>query len=159
MGASFSHVSRGEIMQKTTRTVEQVLARKPQRLLSVAPDASVFDALTLLARHDVGALVVIDGERLVGIFSERDYARQVVLQGKTSRETRVRDIMTPKVVCVRPGQNLQDCMVLMTERRIRHLPVLDHKKVVGVISIGDVVKEVIAEQQVMIEQLEQYIHS
>jgi CBS domain-containing protein len=146
-------------MQKTTRTVEQVLARKPQRLLSVAPDASVFDALTLLARHDVGALVVIDGERLVGIFSERDYARQVVLQGKTSRETRVRDIMTPKVVCVRPGQNLQDCMVLMTERRIRHLPVLDHKKVVGVISIGDVVKEVIAEQQLMIEQLEQYIHS
>jgi CBS domain-containing protein len=146
-------------MQKTTRTVEQVLARKPQRLLSVAPDASVFDALTLLARHDVGALVVMDGERLVGIFSERDYARQVVLQGKTSRETRVRDIMTPKVVCVRPGQNLQDCMVLMTERRIRHLPVLDHKKVVGVISIGDVVKEVIAEQQLMIEQLEQYIHS
>jgi CBS domain-containing protein len=146
-------------MQKTTRTVEQVLARKPQRLLSVAPDASVFDALMLLARHDVGALVVIDGERLVGIFSERDYARQVVLQGKTSRETRVRDIMTHKVVCVRPEQNLHDCMALMTERRIRHLPVLDHKKVVGVISIGDVVKEVIAEQQVMIEQLEQYIHS
>ncbi|MBL8223941.1 MAG: CBS domain-containing protein [Chromatiales bacterium] len=146
-------------MQKTTRTVEQVLARKPHRLLSVAPDASVFDALTLLARHDVGALVVIDGERLVGIFSERDYARQVVLQGKTSRETRVRDIMTPKVVCVRPDQNLHDCMVLMTDRRIRHLPVLDHKKVVGVISIGDVVKEVIAEQQLMIEQLEQYIHS
>jgi CBS domain-containing protein len=146
-------------MQKTTRTVDQVLARKPQRLLSVAPDASVFEALTLLARHDVGALVVMDGERLVGIFSERDYARQVVLQGKTSRETPVRDIMTQKVVCVRPDQNLQDCMVLMTERRIRHLPVLDHKKVVGVISIGDVVKEVIAEQQLMIEQLEQYIHS
>jgi CBS domain-containing protein len=146
-------------MQKTTRTVDQVLARKPQRLLSVAPDASVFEALTLLARHDVGALVVIDGERLVGIFSERDYARQVVLQGKTSRETRVRDIMTQKVVCVRPDQNLHDCMVLMTERRIRHLPVLDQKKVVGVISIGDVVKEVIAEQQLMIEQLEQYIHS
>lgn len=146
-------------MQKTTRTVEQVLARKPQRLLSVAPEASVFDALTLLARHDVGALVVIDGERLVGIFSERDYARQVVLQGKTSRDTRVRDIMTQKVVCVRPDQNLHDCMVLMTDRRIRHLPVLDHKKVVGVVSIGDVVKEVIAEQQLMIEQLEQYIHS
>lgn len=146
-------------MQKTTRTVAQVLARKPGRLLAVAPDASVFDALTLLARHDVGALVVVDGERLVGIFSERDYARQVVLQGKTSRETRVRDIMTHKVVCVRPDQNLHDCMVLMTGRRIRHLPVLDHKKLVGVVSIGDVVKEVIADQQLLIEQLEQYIHS
>jgi CBS domain-containing protein len=146
-------------MQKTSKTVAQVLGRKPQRVLAIGPDATVFEALTMLAEHDVGALVVLDGERLAGIFSERDYARQVALQGKTSRDTRVRDIMTPKVVCVRPDQNVDDCMGLMTARRIRHLPVLDHKKVIGVVSIGDIVKELLAEQQLMIEQLEQYIHS
>ena len=146
-------------MQTTTTTAQQVLARKSQRLLSIAPDATVFDALTLMARHDIGSLVVLDGERLTGIFSERDYARQVVLLGKSSKETRVRDIMTHKVLCVRPDQTVNECMALMTEKRVRHLPVLDHKKVIGVISIGDVVKEVISGQQQMIEQLEQYIHS
>lgn len=147
----------GETMQTTT--AQQVLARKSQRLLSIAPDATVFDALTLMALHDIGSLVVLDGERLTGIFSERDYARQVVLLGKSSKETRVRDIMTHKVLCVRPDQTVSECMALMTQKRVRHLPVLDHKKVVGVISIGDVVKEVISGQQQMIEQLEQYIHS
>lgn len=146
-------------MQKISKTVAQVLGRKPQRVLAIAPDATVFEALTMLAEHDVGALVVLDGERLAGIFSERDYARQVALLGKTSRDTRVRDIMTHKVVCVGPEQDLDDCMGLMTAKRIRHLPVLDHKKVIGVVSIGDVVKELLAEQQLMIEQLEQYIHS
>ena len=146
-------------MQTTTTTAQQVLARKSQRLLSIAPDATVFDALTLMARHDIGSLVVLDGERLTGIFSERDYARQVVLLGKSSKETRVRDIMTHKVLCVRPDQTVNECMALMTEKRVRHLPVLDHKKVIGVISIGDVVKEVISGQQMIIEQLEQYIHS
>ena len=146
-------------MQTTTTTAQQVLARKSQRLLSIAPDATVFDALTLMARHDIGSLVVLDGERLTGIFSERDYARQVVLLGKSSKETRVRDIMTHKVLCVRPDQTVNECMALMTEKRVRHLPVLDHKMVIGVISIGDVVKEVISGQQQMIEQLEQYIHS
>lgn len=146
-------------MQTTTTTAQQVLARKAQRLLSIAPDATVFDALTLMAKHDIGSLVVLDGERLTGIFSERDYARQVVLLGKSSKETRVRDIMTHKVLCVRPDQTVNECMALMTEKRVRHLPVLEHKKVIGVISIGDVVKEVISGQQMMIEQLEQYIHS
>jgi CBS domain-containing protein len=146
-------------MHKVSKTVAQVLGRKPQRVLAVAPDATVFEALTMLAEHDVGALVVLDGERLAGIFSERDYARQVALQGKTSRDTRVREIMTAKVVCVRPDQSVDDCMALMTARHIRHLPVLDHKKVIGVVSIGDVVKELLTEQQLMIEQLEQYIHS
>lgn len=146
-------------MQTTTTTAQQVLARKSQRLLSIAPDATVFDALTLMAKHDIGSLVVLDGERLTGIFSERDYARQVVLLGKSSKEVRVREIMTHKVLCVRPDQTVNECMALMTEKRVRHLPVLDHKKVIGVISIGDVVKEVISGQQTMIEQLEQYIHS
>jgi CBS domain-containing protein len=149
----------GEIMQINTKTAAQVLARKARPLVSIAPDASVFDALTLMAKHDIGSLVVLDGERLTGIFSERDYARQVVLLGKSSRETRVRDIMTHKVLCVRPDHTVGDCMGLMTAKHVRHLPVLDHKKVIGVISIGDVVKEVISEQQLIIEQLEHYIHS
>ncbi|MEO8444419.1 MAG: CBS domain-containing protein [Gammaproteobacteria bacterium] len=146
-------------MHTTTKTVQQVLASKAHRLLAIGPDASVFEALTLMAEHDIGSLVVLDGERLAGIFSERDYARQIVLLGKTSRDTRVRDIMTHKVLCVNPDQTVDQCMALMTAKRVRHLPVLDHKKVIGVISIGDVVKEVISEQQTMIEQLEQYIHS
>ncbi|MDP2323321.1 MAG: CBS domain-containing protein, partial [Gammaproteobacteria bacterium] len=106
-----------------------------------------------------GSLVVLDGERLCGIFSERDYARQIILLGKSSKETRVRDIMTHKVLCVRPEQTVDQCMALMTGKRVRHLPVLDHKKVIGVISIGDVVEVVISEQQQVIEQLEHYIHS
>jgi CBS domain-containing protein len=139
--------------------VHQVLARKANRILSVPPDATVFDALTLMAEHDIGSLVVLDGGHLVGLFAERDYARQVVLVGKTSRETRVREIMTTKVMCVGPDQTIDECMTLMTEKRVRHLPVLDHKKVVGMISIGDVVKEVIVEQQQLIDELEHYIHS
>ncbi|MEO7387352.1 MAG: CBS domain-containing protein [Gammaproteobacteria bacterium] len=146
-------------MHTTSRTVQQVLARKSHRLFFTEPDATVYDALVLMAEHDIGSLVVLDGERLAGIFSERDYARQVVLLGKSSRETRVREIMTHKVLCVRPEHTVSECMGLMTTKRVRHLPVLDHKKVIGVISIGDVVKEVITEQQLMIEQLEQYIHS
>ena len=146
-------------MQRTKKTVHQVLARKANRLVSISPDASVFDALTLMAEHDIGSLVVLDGERLVGIFSERDYARQVVLVGKTSRETRVREIMTTKVMCVQPDESIDECMTLMTEKRVRHLPVLDHKRVVGMISIGDVVKEVIVDQQQLIDELEHYIHS
>ena len=141
------------------KTVEQMLEGKGQRLLSVAPGATVYEALKLMAEHEVGALVVLDGDRLVGIFSERDYARKVILFGKSSKETLVREIMTDKVLCVRPDQTVDQCMALMTDKRVRHLPVLDHKKVTGVISIGDVVKEVISEQRFMIEQLENYIHS
>jgi CBS domain-containing protein len=139
-------------------TVRQLLEGKTTRLLSISPDASVFEALQLMAAKDVGALVVLEGERLAGIFSERDYARKVVLVGKFSKETAVREIMTPKVLCVRPDQTVDQCMALMTEHRIRHLPVLDGNKVIGVISIGDVVKELLSEQQVIISQLESYIH-
>jgi CBS domain-containing protein len=139
-------------------TVRQLLEGKTTRLLSISPDASVFEALQLMAAKDVGALVVLDGERLAGIFSERDYARKVVLVGKFSKETAVREIMTAKVLCVRPEQTVDQCMALMTEHRIRHLPVLDGSKVIGVISIGDVVKELLSEQQVIISQLESYIH-
>ena len=141
------------------KTVAQMLEGKAQRLLSVPPEATVYDALQLMAQADVGALVVLDGERLAGIFSERDYARKVILFGKSSKETLVREIMTEKVLCVRPDQTVDQCMALMTDKRVRHLPVLDHKRVTGVISIGDVVKEVISEQRFMIEQLENYIHS
>ncbi|MCE7901753.1 MAG: CBS domain-containing protein [Gammaproteobacteria bacterium PRO9] len=141
------------------KTVQQMLGSKPAGLVGIAPDATVFDALRLMAEHDIGSLVVIEGDRLSGVFSERDYARQVVLLGKSSKETPVRDIMTHKVTCVSLDQTVEDCMTLMTERRVRHLPVLDHKKVVGVISIGDVVKVMISEQQQVIEHLTQYIHS
>jgi len=146
-------------MQKVTVTVQQVLGNKTHRLISISPDASVYEALSLMAENNIGSLVVIDGERLAGIFSERDYARQIILLGKASKDTRVREIMTQKVLCVRPEHTVDQCMALMTEKRVRHLPVVDHKKVVGVISIGDVVKVVISEQQMVIEQLEQYIHS
>lgn len=140
------------------KTVRQIIEAKSVRLLHVTPDATVYDALQLMAQHDIGALVVLDGDKLAGIFSERDYARKVILHGKASKDTLVREIMTHKVLCVRPEQTVDECMALMTDKRVRHLPVLDHRKVIGVISIGDVVKEVISEQRFMIEQLEHYIH-
>lgn len=113
----------------------------------------------LMAEKDVGALVVLEGEKLVGIFSERDYARKIILFGKASKETSVSEIMTAKVVCVRLEQTVDQCMALMTEKRVRHLPVLLEKKVVGIISIGDVVRAMLRDQQHTIEQLEQYIMS
>lgn len=139
------------------KTVQQVLEGKSQKLLSISPEAMVFDALKLMAEREVGALVVLEDEKLVGIFSERDYARKIILHGKSSRDTKVRDIMTSRVVCVRPRQVVEECMALMTEKRVRHLPVLDDKHVIGVISIGDVVKEMLSEQRFIIEQLEHYI--
>jgi CBS domain-containing protein len=141
------------------KTVKEILEAKPQKVLSISPQATVLDALKAMADYDIGALVVLDAERLAGIFSERDYARKVILHGKASKDTLVHEIMTHKVVCVRPEQSVEECMALMTDKRIRHLPVLQDKKVLGVISIGDVVKEVISEQRLMIEQLEHYIHS
>ncbi|MBI3526848.1 MAG: CBS domain-containing protein [Betaproteobacteria bacterium] len=140
------------------KTVQQLLESKRHILISVAPSATVLEALKVMAEKEIGAVVVLEDGHLVGIFSERDYARKVVLQGKASKDTPVRETMTEKVVCVRPEQTVEDCMGLMTDKRIRHLPVLEHKKVIGLISIGDVVKEMLSEKEFVIKQLESYIH-
>ena len=137
-------------------TVAMLLEKKNAGVLSVTPDSSVYDALKLMAEKGVGAVVVLDGERLAGILSERDYARKVVLLGKTSKDTPVRDIMTSKVVCIRPTNTVDECMALMTDKRIRHLPVLTEKHVVGVISIGDVVKHHIAEVELEVSAMRGY---
>jgi CBS domain-containing protein len=139
------------------KTVKEILHAKGYDVWSTTPNATVFDALTEMARKDVGALTVMEGDQLAGIISERDYARKVILQGKTSRTTLVREIMSSPVVCVRPEQTVEECMALLTGRRIRHLPVIEHDRVIGIISIGDLVKSIISEQQFMIEQLENYI--
>lgn len=140
------------------KTVSDLLRVKGNQVWSIGPDATVYDALTLMAEKDVGALLVLDNVgQLVGILSERDYARKIVLKGKTSRETPVRAIMTGKVLWVRPDQTIEEIMALMTNKRIRHLPVLEEGRLVGVISIGDVVKAIISEQEFMIEQLANYI--
>lgn len=141
------------------KTVSELLQGKGGSVLSVTPESSVFAALKLMAEKNVGALLVMNGDVLRGIMSERDYARKVILLGKSSHELAVRDIMSDKVVSVTPKQTVDDCMALMTGRRIRHLPVLDNGRVVGVLSIGDLVKAVIEMQQQTIQQLESYIHS
>jgi len=140
------------------KTVAQMLERKPTGVISITQDAPILDALKLLAEKDIGAVLVMDGTRLVGIFSERDYARKVALKGKSTGDTRVSDIMTREVVFVTPRQTNEDCMALMTQKHIRHLPVLDNDRVLGVLSIGDLVKDAISEQQFIISQLEHYIH-
>ncbi|HLA98836.1 MAG TPA: CBS domain-containing protein [Anaerolineales bacterium] len=137
--------------------VRHCLQTKGNQVYSIHPEASVYEALRLMAEKDIGALLVMEAEKVVGIFSERDYARKVVLHGKSSKETPVREVMTARVVFVRPDQSLDECMALMTNKRIRHLPVVEGDRVVGVISIGDVVKEIIAEQEFVIEQLANYI--
>ena len=139
------------------KTVKDILRAKGHDVWSITPDASVFEALTKMAHKDVGALTVMEGDQLVGIISERDYARKVILQGKTSRTTLVREIMSSPVICVRPQQTVGECMALLTGRRIRHLPVIEDNRVIGMISIGDLVKSIIAEQEFIIEQLENYI--
>ena len=140
------------------KTVAQLLQLKPAGFVSIRPDAPVLEALRLLADKDIGAVLVMEGERLVGILSERDYARKVALRGKSSAETRVNEIMTPDVVFVTSAQTNEECMALMTAKRLRHLPVVDAGKVVGMLSIGDLVKDAISEQQFIIEQLVHYIH-
>jgi CBS domain-containing protein len=141
------------------KTVQQLLESKRHGVASVAPETSVLDALRVMAEKEIGAVLVLDGDSLAGIFSERDYARKVVLQGKASKDTPVREIMTERVVCVHPEQTIEDCMGLMTDKRIRHLPVLQGRTVIGVVSIGDVVKEMLVEKEFVIQQLESYIHS
>lgn len=141
------------------KTVSQLLQGKGGSVWSVTPDSSVFDALKLMAEKNVGALLVMQDGKLRGILSERDYARKVILLGKSSHELAVHEIMSDKVICIGPAQAVGECMALMSSKRIRHLPVLEGGKVIGVLSIGDLVKEVIAEQQQTIQQLESYIHS
>ena len=141
------------------RTVRQLLEAKSPEVIAIGPDAPVIDAIRLMAERQIGALLVMEGPRLAGILSERDYARKVVLQGRSSKDTPVRAIMTAEVVKVAPGDSIDHCMQLVTDRRIRHLPVLDGGAVVGVLSIGDLVKTVIELQQQDIDQLQRYIAS
>ena len=139
--------------------VRQLLDRKDRAIFSVEPQAPVLEAIRAMAAHHVGALLVMQADSLAGIVSERDYARKVILLGRSSADTPVRDIMSFPVITVSPDETVQTCMQLMTDKRVRHLPVVDGGRVVGMVSIGDLVKAVIAEQQAQIEQLENYIHS
>jgi CBS domain-containing protein len=139
--------------------VRQLLDRKGRAIFSVEPDAPVLEAIRAMAAHHVGALLVMQGASIAGIVSERDYARKVILMGRSSADTPVRDIMSSPVITVSPQDTVQTCMEVMTERHVRHLPVIEGGNVVGMVSIGDLVKAVIAEQQQQIEQLESYIHS
>ncbi len=137
----------------------QLLKHKGRVIHSVTPDAPVLEAIRLMAEHGVGALLVMSGEQLVGVVSERDYARKVILKGRSSNDTPVRQIMSAPVLTVQADQSVHDCMRIMSEKRIRHLPVVDASGVIGVLSIGDLVRSVLEEQQRTIADLEQYIHS
>lgn len=139
------------------KTVNDILSEKGSDIWSVIPDDKVFDALKLMSEKNIGAVLVMDKGKIEGIFSERDYARKVALEGKSSRELLVKDIMSPNVLFVTPDKSCEDCMALMIGKRIRHLPVLEEKKLMGIISIGDVVKAVLDHRENTIDQLEQYI--
>jgi len=139
-------------------TVAQILKSKAdQSVATTSPEASVFEAVKLMAEKNIGALVVVEGGKVVGMVTERDYARKVALMARNSRDTPVRDIMSTRVMYVRPNQTNEECMALMTENRLRHLPVMEGERMVGLISIGDLVKDIISEQKMIIEQLEHYI--
>ena len=140
-------------------TIKQVLEEKGYEVLAIEPVASVYSAIEIMAENGIGALMVMNGNRPVGLISERDYARKVTLKGRSSKNTEVREVMTSPVYCVRPEQTVEECMALMTDKRVRHLPVTEGDRLVGIISIGDLVKSIIAEQQFIIEQLEHYICS
>jgi len=138
--------------------VAHILRAKPTNTVhSIGPDDTVYDAIKKMAEHEIGALLVMAGEKIVGIVTERDYARKVALAGRSSRETPVSVVMTTQVLCVGPLQTTEECMAIMTENRVRHLPVLDEGSLIGLVSIGDLVKDIISEQQFIIEQLEHYI--
>lgn len=137
--------------------VKQLLRSKGSEVVTVTPDTSVYDALQTMAKKNIGALVVVEGDEVVGIISERDYARKVILQGKTSIEVPVQEIMTERVYFVYPENTIEQCMALMTDKRVRHLPVLENDKLAGIVSIGDAVKVIISNQEFIIEQLENYI--
>ena len=139
------------------KKVSELLREKSNRVWSVSPDTSVYDAIALMAEKNIGALLVMSDSKLVGIMSERDYARKVVLAGRSSRETKVSDVMASRVIFVKPSETVEECMALMTNKRIRHLPVMADNELVGLVSIGDLVKAVIEEQKFIIGQLENYI--
>ena len=139
------------------KTVKHLLDAKGHNVWIIAPNASVYEALKLMADKDVGALLVLEGGKLVGIISERDYARKVILKGKFSKDTPVHEIMTTRLVYVHPEQTIQECMALMTDQHIRHLPVLAGADLVGLVSIGDLVKAIISEQEFLIQNLQDYI--
>jgi CBS domain-containing protein len=140
------------------KSVRQILRGKPSGVVhAIGPSETVYEAVKRMADQGIGALLVMEGEKVVGIVSERDYARKIVLAGRSSKETPVSVIMTTPVLCVGPLQTADECMALMTENRVRHLPVIDDGKLIGLVSIGDLVKDIISEQQFIIEQLEHYI--
>ena len=139
------------------KSIEQLLETKGHDIWSIGPDACVYDAIEMMDKKGVGALLVMDDGDLVGVISERDYARKVILKGRSSRKTPIRQIMTTDVVCGRLDQNIEACMALMTQKRFRHLPIMNEGRLVGVVSLGDLVKAVIAEQESVIEHLEHYI--
>lgn len=142
---------------KITSTIGNVLHHKGHTVWTISPDATVYEAVEKLADKNVGALLVMSGEKLVGIFSERDYTRKVVLKGRSSKDTRVSEIISAPVISVTPAHTVDDCMRLMTEHRIRHLPVLEGEKAVGIVSIGDLVNWIISTQSAALEQMESYI--
>ena len=139
------------------QTIRKILSEKGSAVWNTTPGATVYEALQLMADKDVGALPVMEGDRLVGIFSERDYARKVILHGKASRDTQVREIMTSRVVYIPPSMTVEEGLALMTDKRIRHLPVMEGGRLIGLVSIGDLVKAKISEQEFIIDQLERYI--
>jgi CBS domain-containing protein len=141
----------------TMTTVKDILDRKGREVWSIHPDESVYRALEVMSDRNVGALMVTDKDKLIGVMSERDYARKIALAGRASRDTTVRDIMTSDVFCISPRTRIEDCMALMTEKKLRHLPVVDGERLDGIISIGDVVKATISDQEFVIEQLEHFI--
>ncbi len=142
------------------KTLKQLIESKQRKLATIAPDQTIYEALKVMAEHDVGALLVMEGRYLRGVFSERDYARKVILRGKSSIDTKVSDIMSGRVAYVTLDRTVEECLAIMTEKHFRHLPVLsDSHNVVGIISIGDLIKEVISQQQFIIKQLESYISS
>ena len=141
------------------KTIKDLLSNKGQEVWSVGPDATVYEAIELMADKGVGALMVMDDERPAGIISERDYARKVILVGRSSKDTLVREIMTSRLIHTSPDRSVEECMTLMTTNKIRHLPVMEADQLVGIVSIGDLVKATISDQQSTIEQLERYINS
>lgn len=138
-------------------TIKELLKKKSGDIWSISPQASVYQALELMAQKDVGALLVIENDKLVGIFSERDYARKIILKGKASKETSVSELMTKSVYYVTPDNTLEDAMALMTSKQIRHLPIMNQGKLSGIVTLGDVVKKIISEQKLTIDELENYV--